>query len=111
VAQASAYPKASQLVRWEIQYSNQVTNLRCEWVTVEDIIGIRLLPHLDGTRDRAALLEIFKQWITSGELDLNITRQQTDEKIELPEEVKQAVLTKMLEEALLQLAKLGVLES
>jgi len=29
----------------------------------------------------------------------------------LPEEVKQAVLTKMLEEALLQLAKLGVLES
>jgi len=111
VIQVSDFPKASQLARWEIQYSNQITNLRCEWVTVEDIIGIRLLPHLDGSRNRSALLEIFKQWIANGELDLNITRQQSDEKIELPEEVKLAVLTKMLEEALLRLAKLGILEN
>jgi hypothetical protein len=66
---------------------------------------------LDGSRNRSELLEIFKQWIASGELDLNITRQQSDEKIELPEEVKQAVLTKMLEEALSRLAKLGILEN
>ncbi|MEZ5671631.1 MAG: hypothetical protein R3E08_04295 [Thiotrichaceae bacterium] len=102
-------PRASQLARWKL-ISSKVTNLCCEWVTVEDVMGIRLLPYLDGTHDRAALLEIFKQWLASGELDLNITRQQDDEPIELPEEVKQAVLTKMLEEALLRLAKLGLLK-
>ncbi len=110
-SQISEFPTASRLARWEIKTSPQVTNLRSESVMVEDVISIRILPYLDGTRDRATLLEIFKQWIDSGELNLNITRQQSDDKVELPEEVKQTVLTKMLAEALQRLAKLGVLES
>lgn len=110
-SQISERPTASRLARWEIQKGAQVTNLRSELVTVEDVISIRILPYLDGSRDRTALLEIFKQWIDSGELNLNITRQQSDEKVELPEEVRNTILTKMLEEALNRLAKLGVLEN
>ncbi len=109
--QVSHTPKASQLARWEVQLGHKITNLCCEPVMIEDVVGIRLLPHLDGSRDRAALLAIFQQWLASGELDLNITRQQSNEPVELPEEIKQTVLTRMLEEALQRLAKLGLLES
>ena len=49
-------PEASALARMEIANGTHVTSQRHRQVHVDDAIAVALLPRLDGTRDRAALL-------------------------------------------------------
>ena len=49
-------PVASALARFEIASGTRVTSQRHRQVHVDDAIAVALLPCLDGTRDRAALL-------------------------------------------------------
>jgi methyltransferase-like protein/SAM-dependent methyltransferase len=53
----SERPVASPVARFQIQRGNQVTNLRHERVTLDGFDGF-VLCHLDGSRDRAALLDL-----------------------------------------------------
>ncbi|MFO0912518.1 MAG: class I SAM-dependent methyltransferase [Pirellulales bacterium] len=53
------YPVASPLARWQITRRETITNLRHYDVRVEDNLPCRLIPLLDGTRDRAALVDWF----------------------------------------------------
>jgi methyltransferase-like protein/SAM-dependent methyltransferase len=55
--EVSERPVASAVARFQIQRGNQVTNLRHERVTLDGFDGF-LLYHLDGSRDRAALLDL-----------------------------------------------------
>jgi methyltransferase-like protein/SAM-dependent methyltransferase len=55
--EVSECPMASAVARLQIQRGNQVTNLRHERVTLDGLDGF-LLYHLDGNRDRAALLDL-----------------------------------------------------
>ena len=49
-------PVASRLARIDIQRGTKVTSLRHRQVEIDDPIAATVLPHLDGTRDLAALL-------------------------------------------------------
>lgn len=70
VLEVSERPLASPLARWQIQQDPIVTNLRHTSVLVEGALSKSLLLALDGTQDRAALLEILLPLVQSGEADL-----------------------------------------
>jgi methyltransferase-like protein/2-polyprenyl-3-methyl-5-hydroxy-6-metoxy-1,4-benzoquinol methylase len=55
--QVSERPAASRLARWQAQHGNFVTSLYHGSMAVEDALGRQMLFLLDGTRDRAGLLE------------------------------------------------------
>jgi SAM-dependent methyltransferase len=57
VAGVSAMPRASRIARLQAQSRTRVTNLRHESVNLADPFAHRLLPLLDGTRDRDALFK------------------------------------------------------
>ncbi len=57
VATASERPVASALARLQAAEGTRITNLRHASVDVPDALGRRLITLLDGTRDRAALLD------------------------------------------------------
>lgn len=57
VPEVSERPVGSAVARFQIQRGNQVTNQRHERVTLDGLDGF-LLYHLDGSRDRAALLDL-----------------------------------------------------
>ncbi len=72
MAPAIAYPpgerpQATAIARAQIAYGNRVTNLWHEDIRLEDEVGRRILPLLDGTRDRAALLAALAPSFTAGE--------------------------------------------
>ncbi|MBN1656884.1 MAG: methyltransferase regulatory domain-containing protein [Anaerolineae bacterium] len=57
VPEVSERPVASAVARYQIQRGNLVTNLRHERVTLDNLDGF-VLYHLDGSRDRAGLLDL-----------------------------------------------------
>jgi SAM-dependent methyltransferase len=59
----SERPRASALARLQGLKGTKVTNLKHESVRLEDDLVRRLLPLLDGTRDRAAILEEMGRFI------------------------------------------------
>jgi hypothetical protein len=63
----SRCPLASPVARWQASRQPVVTNLRHEQVTVRGL-SRRLLPELDGSRDRAALLAMVEELAAQGEL-------------------------------------------
>lgn len=67
VATAGNRPKASALARWQALYFDRVASLG-HWPV--EISGMErfLLPHLDGTNDRAQLVRVIEQAFRSGDL-------------------------------------------
>jgi hypothetical protein len=57
---------ASPLVLWQIRRGPTVSSLRHQAIKIQDTLGVELLRLLDGTRDRAALLEDLGKMIKSG---------------------------------------------
>jgi len=67
VTEVSRYPVASPVARWQAGRSPFVTNMRHELVTM-DGLSHHLLPALDGSRDREALLAMVEELAAQGEL-------------------------------------------
>jgi SAM-dependent methyltransferase len=59
-------PEASPLARHQARSGQLVTNLRHTTVRLEDDLGRRLVVLLDGTRDRAGLLEELRSFLVEG---------------------------------------------
>ncbi len=70
VVDVSARPAASALARLQVRTSPIVTNLRHQSVRMEDQLGRQLLVLLDGTRDRASLLNNLAESVCSGSVVL-----------------------------------------
>ena len=109
VTTITTYPQASSLARWQAQHSQPVTNQRCEVVTIENGICLRLLPYLDGSHDRTALLKQLNDWVEQGLLTIHIKNQETGEVINLLTENQPAILEKLLADALQLIAQAALL--
>ncbi len=68
--EAGPRPLASPVARLQVRRAEQITNLRHERVKL-DPINTRLLPHLDGNRDRKSLLKLLKSLLTQGSMGVN----------------------------------------
>lgn len=64
---AAKRPLASPVVQWQIRRGSVVTSLAHTPIQVQDEIGRRLLLSLDGTRDRAALVQVLRDHLSSRE--------------------------------------------
>jgi len=69
VVEAGERPVASPVARLQAQKGSRVTNLRHERIELSGI-NYHLLPHLDGSRDRAALVEVLERLAAEGRIDL-----------------------------------------
>jgi methyltransferase-like protein len=105
----TTYPQASSLARWQVRQSQKVTNQRCEVVTIENGIGLRLLPYLDGSHDKSALLKQLNDWVEQGLLTIHIKHQETGEAISLSAENQPAILEKLLADTLQLIARSALL--
>jgi methyltransferase-like protein/SAM-dependent methyltransferase len=68
--QAGLHPLASPLARIQAATSNRLTNLRHEACMVSDLAQ-RILPYLDGSRDRAELQGVFRRMVEGGSVNLS----------------------------------------
>lgn len=71
VLRVAERPRAYALARHQAATGAQVTNVHHETVWTTDLPRL-LLPLLDGTRDRAALLDRLRAAAVAGELDLGL---------------------------------------
>ncbi len=94
------YPKASDLARFEAQTGQQVTNQRHEIITLDDDIGVYLLPYLDGQHNRAMLLDVLLNLVKEGTLVVQLPEDSTQLKNILAEAMAQS-LYKLGQDALL----------
>ena len=103
VSEISERPMASPLARLQIRRGETVSSLRHLPLKVEDALGRSVLQLLDGTRDRAALLEELGKTVMSGATPIY-----SDGK---PVEPQKAIemLSTMLDTSLMSLARLGLL--
>lgn len=67
---AGSRPVASSLARLQLRMTRSVSNLVAESVTVEDPLERLLLPLLDGTNDREALLDALAGHVAAGDYAL-----------------------------------------
>jgi hypothetical protein len=95
----SERPVASPVARWQVEHRDFVTSLFHIAVQVEDEIGRSLLTWLDGTQDRAALLE--KLWL--------LIKSKNAVAENVPESAAREDLERKLDENLQKLARLGLL--
>ncbi len=65
----SERPVASPVARYLAETSVLVTNLRHERIELTGL-AYRLLRYLDGSHDRAALLDLMKEWVAEGVIQL-----------------------------------------
>ncbi|MGA9997105.1 MAG: methyltransferase regulatory domain-containing protein, partial [Pyrinomonadaceae bacterium] len=100
----SERPVASPLARFQVESDNNVTTLRHTIVSIEDLIGQKLLALLDGTRDRAALIEELQTFVKS---DVVAQSKANAATVDI-EKVLQDVAND-LEDNLAKLARLGLL--
>ncbi|MDM8558609.1 hypothetical protein QUF82_07210 [Thiotrichales bacterium HSG14] len=70
---------------------------------------MQLIPYLDGSRDHVALLDLLDNWVKEGSLTLNLKHQQTGELLSLSGDNRRDVLTKLLDDALQQIAQAALL--
>jgi len=104
VTEASAYPVASPIARWQIRQGAYVTTEFYESVRISDEAVRALLPLLDGSRDRAALVDVLAAQVEAGILSL--------ERAEGQEEDTQpttALLADGVDKALAAMARFGLL--
>jgi methyltransferase-like protein/cyclopropane fatty-acyl-phospholipid synthase-like methyltransferase len=104
VLQLSERPVASPLARLQSRGGGEITNLRHHTVAVENALGRRLIQLLDGSRDRATLLNDLIASVESGV----ISAQRGGESIKDPREIRK-FLAAELEQNLVELAQLAVL--
>ncbi len=104
----SEQPVASPVARLQAQSSNVVTNPRHLRVSLEEI-DHRLLPYLDGSRDRADLLKILEGLAREGIIKI---QQDDDESVKDPKQARQnpglderSILAERLDRSLHQLAR------
>jgi methyltransferase-like protein/SAM-dependent methyltransferase len=99
VLEVSARPVASPLARLQAVGGNQVTNLRHELVGLEEF-NRQVLRHLDGSRDRAALLDALAELVAQGDLVVN----QDGKPVRAAEQIR-GFLAQALEQQLPKLAR------
>ncbi|HWM89368.1 MAG TPA: class I SAM-dependent methyltransferase [Thermoanaerobaculia bacterium] len=66
----SESPRAAVLARRQVLAGPLVTNQRRRVLKLDDTMARFLLPHLDGTRDREALIRLLEREVEEGRLDL-----------------------------------------
>ena len=101
VVAPSERPLASPLARLEVQRRSVVTSLRHTSVGIDDALGQRLLQLLDGTRDRAALVDELARILRAGP-ESRATRG-----VNTPESPLDQALAALPDELEANLAKLG----
>jgi methyltransferase-like protein/SAM-dependent methyltransferase len=103
----SERPVASPVARYLTETGVLVTNLRHERI---DLTGLahRLLRYLDGSRDRADLMDIMKEWVAAGIIELK-QDEEADENEEPQERDEESILAEMLDARLRQLANAALL--
>ncbi|MBX9705947.1 MAG: methyltransferase regulatory domain-containing protein, partial [Gammaproteobacteria bacterium] len=69
IVQPGEHPVASPLARLQSLNGNKVTNLRHYTIRIEDPVGHHLLQLLDGSRNRADLVDALLQWADSENVD------------------------------------------
>lgn len=100
-------PVVSPVARFQAKTSVLVTNLRHERIELAGL-SYRLLPYLDGSQDRAALMDMMRKWAAEGIPELT----QGDESIEQGEPKRrdeESILTERLDTVLRQLANAALL--
>lgn len=100
----SERPRASVLARRQAERGAMVTNLRRRVLKIDDPVAKLLLLHLDGTRDRAALLRLLDGEAAAGRLDVTAGEQRV-EPTRIP-----MVLQAVLDHHLQRLMRLALLE-
>jgi methyltransferase-like protein len=103
VLQPGECPIASPLARIQSREGGRVTTLYHRNITIDDPLGRHFLQLLDGTRDRAALLDDLTTFVVSG----GASTPQNDQPIEDPQAVRQR-LAAGLEQKLAELARLAL---
>jgi methyltransferase-like protein len=96
--QIHEYPIASAYARYQAQFSKKVTNLAHGRVEL-DSINYLILPHLDGTHDRAWLLAHLAGLAQEGKIGFEVEGQQVEDETKM-----QQILEKELDLALRWLA-------
>jgi methyltransferase-like protein len=74
----SPKPTASPVARWQVKTGPKVTNLRHERVTLQGIT-YHLLPCLDGSQDRTALLNTLQALVEKGIVKIEPNGQTTQQ--------------------------------
>ena len=102
-------PVASPLARYQAGLGNTVTNLRHEAGRLNDFSRI-VLRHLDGSRDRAGLLEVLHQSRYEGRLEISGALSDLVDDASLgPREANEPALGAMLDRSLEKLARFALL--
>jgi len=109
ITTVSPHPQTTNLVRWQAQRSQFVTNRRCEWIKIDNVVCLSLLPHLDGNHNHAALVGLLRDWLKQGKFALNIKNQATNEPLTLTDEQERELLGKLLNDALRAIAQVALL--
>lgn len=101
----SEWPVASRLARFQAQQGRQVVaNLRQQKVEL-DQLELHILSYLDGHHSQADLIELTAKLVVEGELDLKQEEQPVTEISQARE-----ILTRLIEERLRWMARVGLLE-
>ena len=95
-------PMVSPLSRLQARQGGYLTSIRHTMIDVKDALSRRLIMSLDGTRDRASLLQELTEVVKSGGLSSEPTGLQ-------PEALDAAVSLEMLEQKLVELSRLALL--
>jgi methyltransferase-like protein len=103
VLQPGERPIASPLARLQSREGSRVTTLHHHNVAIEDALGRHFLQLLDGTRDRAALLDDLVAFMASG----GASSPRNDQPVEAPQAVRQRLAAE-LERKLAELARLAL---
>lgn len=97
-------PRVFELARRQAARGAMVTNLRRRVLKIDDPVAMLLIQHLDGTRDRAALLRLLDREASAGRLDITAGEQRVD-----PSRIPM-VLQAVLDHHLQRLSRLALLE-
>ena len=101
---AGAYPRASPLARRQAAAGVLVTSQRRRVLKLDDLVARVLLAHLDGSRDRAALVRLLERDVREGRLEIAFEGKPLRESERLP-----AVLASLVEHHLRKLAEHALL--
>lgn len=111
VTTVSEQPQASSLIRYQADKGKKISNLRCESLTVNNQICLKLLPYLDGKHDHPMLISLLKEWLDQGLLKLQANQTNSNKAVNLTDEATGRILTQVLNESLLFIAKAGLLQA
>ncbi|HEV7920259.1 MAG TPA: class I SAM-dependent methyltransferase [Thermoanaerobaculia bacterium] len=100
----SAHPRASNLARRQAMAGLLVTSQRGRVLKLDDPFARFILRHLDGTRDRAALVRLLDQEVAAGRLDVRVDDKPVRDPSRIP-----AVLQAILDHHLKKMADYALL--